>query len=366
MLDLIRNVAKTHGARINAQRRGVLKDKDLKDRMEQVGLDPEKLAKLKKGTALNEAEMQVAIGIMLDKGEQVREAAHAAQEANTTENLLELQRIENEYVAIQAAVSGAKAESGRALRIQRMISEAFRSQNKSNYERVLDSLGGRELTEKERQKLLQIPEDDKVGLARFLRDTAKFTAPQKIVAYWINNILSGPSTVQRKLLGDAAMAVLTGPQRFARAVFDPAIAKIQGRPREFFARDALAQNLAYLKSIPEGVRAGAFMVWNGFDLQDAEELDMPYRSELPGGLATNFPTRLLAGATAMWKVAHFKASIAGLAMRQALKEGLSGDALVARALELRNAPLPGMVDQAWRKPANLPSWNSRIAIFAVS
>ena len=267
VLDLIRNVAKTHGARINAQRRGVLKDKDLKDRMEQVGLDPEKLAKLKKGTALNEAEMQVAIGIMLDKGEQVREAAHAAQEANTTENLLELQRIENEYVAIQAAVSGAKAESGRALRIQRMISEAFRSQNKSNYERVLDSLGGRELTEKERQKLLQIPEDDKVGLARFLRDTAKFTAPQKIVAYWINNILSGPSTVQRKLLGDAAMAVLTGPQRFARAVFDPAIAKIQGRPREFFARDALAQNLAYLKSIPEGVRAGAFMVWNGFDLQ---------------------------------------------------------------------------------------------------
>jgi N12 class adenine-specific DNA methylase len=353
VLDLIRNVAKTHTARIQAQRRGRLSDAQLKQRMGEVGLDPEKLAKLKKGTALNEAEMQVAIGIMLDKGEQVREAAHRAAEANSTENLLELQRLENEYVAIQAAVSGAKAESGRALRIQRMVSEAFRSQNKGNYERVLDALGGRGLTEKQREKLLQIPEDDKVALARFLRDTAKFTTPQKVVAYWVNNILSSPRTIQRKLLGDAAMAALAVPERFVRGALDPAIARMQGRPREFFARDALAQTLAYLKSIPAGVRAGSFIVANGFDLQDATELDMPFRYELPGGLAMNWPTRLLAGATAMFKTMHFKSALAGLAMRTAIKEGLKGDAIGERATELVNDPLPGMINQAWDEARTL-------------
>lgn len=352
VLDLIRNVAKTHGARINAQRRGVLKDAELRERMEEVGLDPEKLTKLKKGTALNEAEMQVAIGIMLDKGEQVREAAHVAAESNTTENLLELRRLENEYVAIQAAVSGAKAESGRALRIQRMISEAFRSQNRSNYERVLDSLGGRKLTEKERQKLLEIPEDDKVGLARFLRDSAKVTTSSKIVAYWINNILSSPRTIQRKLMGDIAMTTLAMPHRLVRGAIDPAIAKIQGRPREFFVRDAIAQNLAYATAWREGVRAASFILANGLDLEDADELNVP-RYELPGGLAVNWPTRSLGAATVLFKVTHFKAAMAGLAMRQALKEGLSGQAAGDRATELINDPLPGMIQQAWGEAETL-------------
>jgi N12 class adenine-specific DNA methylase len=353
VLNLIRQTAKQHAARIASQRRGKLSDKELKQRMEDVGLDPEKLAKLKKGTALNEAEMQVAIGIMLDKGEQVRAAQKAAQEDNSTANLLRAQQMHNEYVAIQAAVSGAKAESGRALRIQRMISEAFRSQNRSDYERVIDSLGGRELTEKERDKLLQIPAEDRIGYYKFLRDHARFTTPQKIVAYWMNNILSSPHTVLRKTLGDAAMFGLSVPERFARASIDPLMARMQRRTREFYMRDAVAQTAAYVGSIPEGIKAGAFMLWNGFDLQDAEELDMPYRYELPGGLAMNWPTRLLGAATAMFKTMHYKSALAGEAMRIALKEGLEGRTAGTRAAELADNPTEDMVSKAWEEARTL-------------
>ncbi len=353
VLNLIRQTAKQHAARIAAQRRGKLSDKELKQRMEDVGLDPEKLAKLPKGTALNEAEMQTAVGIMLDKGEEVRNAQRAAQKSNSTENLLRAQQLHNEYVAIQAAVSGAKAESGRALRIQRTIAEAFRSKSRSDYERVIDALGGRELAEKERDKLLQIPEDDRIGYYKFLRDHTRFTTPNKIVAYWVNNILSSPHTVARKFLGDASMAALSVPHRFVRASVDPLVARLQRRSRAFFLRDAIAQTGAYMGAIPEGLRAGAFMLWNGFDMQDAEELDLPYRYELPGGLATNWPTRLLGGATAMFKTMHYKSALAGEAMRQALQEGLTGREAGARAAELLESPTDEMVSHAWDEARTL-------------
>ena len=165
----------------------------------------EKLAKLKKSTALNEAEMQVAIGIMLDKGEQVREAQEDSfKRVIATKNLLKAQSNSyNEYVAIQAAVSGAKAESGRALRIQRMISEPFQSKDKAATTRRLStpSAAGSWPRSRGARQLLANPDpNDKMGYYRFLRDHARFTTPQKIMAYWVNNILSGPGTIQRKLL----------------------------------------------------------------------------------------------------------------------------------------------------------------------
>ena len=136
-------------------------------------------------------------------------------------------------------------------------------------------------------------------------------------------------------------------------VFDPITVKIQGRQQEFFLRDALAQTAAYAGAIPDGIKAGAYMLWNGFDLQDAEELDMPFRYELPGGLAMNWPTRLLAGATAMFKTTHYKAAMAGLSMRNALRDGYTGQAAGARAAELLANPPADLVDQAWKEARDL-------------
>jgi N12 class adenine-specific DNA methylase len=353
VLNLIRETAKVNAARINAQRRGKLSDKDLRDRMEEVGLDADKLMNLKKGTALNEAEMQVAIGIMIEKGEAVRAASKAAQENNSTENLLRAQMLHNEYVAIQAAVSGAKAESGRALRIQRMISESFQSKSKSDYEKLIDALGGRKLADKEAEKLLQIPEGDRAGYHKFLRDHTRFSLPQKVVAYWMNNILSSPRTFIRKSLGDAAMMGLSVPERFARAGIDPLMAKLQGRHREFYMRDAVSQTAASLVGFWQGMKVGSFMLWNGFDLKDAEALDLPIRYELPGGLAMNWPTRILAGATAMFKTAHYVGAIHGEAMRLALKEGLRGRAAGDRAAELVAEPTDAMVNKAQKEAGML-------------
>lgn len=353
VIDLIRQTAKESRGRIQFQRRGRLSDAQLKERMEQVGLDPDKLASLPRGKALNEAEIEVAIGIMQSEGQKIRDAAKAVRESNSAENILRAQELHNRYVAIQAAVSGITAEAGRSLRTFRRIHNAVERDDRSGYERVVESLGGRALAEKEAQKLLEIPEDDMIGYYKFLRDHAKFTTAQKLTYYWLNNLLSSPRTIARKLMGDATMVALNVPKTFVRAAIDPLVARAQRRPTEYQVRDAIAQTGAFFGAFPEGIKRAAFVMRNGFEIEDAQEMDLPGRYELPGGYATNFPTRNLAGATAMFKIMHFKSALAGDAMREALRQGLRGRDAGYYAAALTENPPDEMIDNAWKEARKL-------------
>lgn len=375
VIDLVRQTAKTNAARIHFQRRGRLVDAELKKRMETVGLDAEKLSKLPRGKALNEAEIEVAIGIMQNEGEKIRDAQREVQKSNSAENILRAQELHNRYVAIQAAVSGITAEAGRSLRTFRRIHEALDRGDTTNYERVIDALGGRKLSEEEAKRLLMIPENDRMGYYKFLRDHARFTTGQKLMTYWINNLLSSPRTPLRKLMGDATMVGLNVPKTFVRAAVETMVAPIQGRPREYYFREAVRgtsqllktgfgfkrpdfQNAtsiasAFFNAFPEGMKRGAFVLAHGFDMQDAEEMDLPYRYELPGGYATNFPTRNLAAATAMFKTMHFKSTLAAEAMREALRTGLRGKAAGDHAAELFSNPPDDMVERSWKEARKL-------------
>ena len=358
VIDLIRETARKNAGRIQFQRRAKLADAQLQKRMNEVGLDPEKLSKLPRGKALNEAEIEVAIGIMQSEAAKVLEAQKVVRQSNSAENILRAQELHNRYVAIHAAVSGITAEAGRSLRTFRRIHEVLDRDERSNYENVIDSLGGRPLTEKEAQKLLEIDPDDKIGYYKFLRDHAKFTAPQELVYYWMNNILSSPRTIARKLMGDATMVGLNIPKNFIRAAVDPAIARMQGRDREYRFRDAITQGAAFFGALPEGMKRAAFVLANGFDQEDAEELDLPGRYEMlmnhpVAARVVNLPTRSLAGATAMFKIMHFKSTMAGLAMREALKSGLRGKEAGDYAAELTENPPDELVREAMNEAKKL-------------
>jgi N12 class adenine-specific DNA methylase len=345
VIDLIRQTAKSQAGRIHYQRRGKLSDAELQKRMDQVALDPDKLAKLPRGKALNEAEIEVAIGIMQAEADKVREAQREVQRNNSDENILKAQQLHSRYVAIHAAVSGITAEAGRSLRTFRRIHNALDREEKSAYERMIDALGGRKLAELEARKLLEIPEDDKIGQAKFLRDHAKYSTGDKLVAYWKNNILSSPRTMIRKTMGDAIMTSLNFAKIGVRPLIDVPVAAIQRRQREYRAGDAIAQAQAFFGTIPEGMKRAAFIMRNGFDLEDAEELNLP-RYELPGGAITNYPSRLLSAATQFFKTVHTHSTLAGLAMREAQRQGLHGTEAAQYATSVMENPPDEMMDEA--------------------
>src|SRR5438105_6602593 len=104
----------------------------------------DQLAKVKPGRTLNAEQLLAARRINVATSEAVRSAVKAFQATDSTENLLAVQGAMQKHVAVLNAVSGATAEAGRALNQFKIAASALREEQPSNYDKVLQSLGGRE------------------------------------------------------------------------------------------------------------------------------------------------------------------------------------------------------------------------------
>lgn len=347
--DYIRSQAKKYKTVINRQRRGRLSDKELQDRVNKIaekwGPDAaEIVATWPRGRTMNEAEEMAAVGILQGEALKIKKAQQKlAKMADGTEKdiaRLEALKLHNRYVAIHAATMGARAEGGRAVRAWRNIYRVLQQNEKTNYQKVVDALGGRELTDEETNKLLAIKPEDHLGYYKFLRDHTKFSSPKMVTYYWMNNILSSPHTILRKMMGDAIVAGLSLPKNFLRAGIAPLFGD------EYGARDAFMQTKAFFGAFPEGMKRAAFVLGHGIDLEHATELNMPLRPELKGGYWTNWPIRNLAGVTTLFRTMHFQSTLAAIAVREARANAKNPKDIAENAAQLFDSPSPDMMSEA--------------------
>ena len=354
VLNEIRRSAKDNKNEFDEQRRGKIPFKQTKTAAQQLvesGMFTEKdLAKMQKGTALNAEELLAARGMLIASAKKVREAAAKLKTDDGVDNVLAFQEALMRHDGIQKAVTGAVAEAGRALSQQRIIANALKGNDKSNHERILEAMGGKELSEEAAKRLAQIPEDDVVALNNFLKSQKYWTTAQKIEAYWIANVLSSPRTPIKKVLGDVVLGSVENSRRLVDAAIDPILATIQGRPRETFLREAVVAPMAYVSAIPEATRKASYILAHGFDLEDPLALETPRRYEFPGGIKNpfNMPGRALSAATKYFQVLAFQGELHAQAVKQAAKEGLRGEALKNRAAELIQNPNVNMMNEAMR------------------
>jgi hypothetical protein len=346
VLSVIRDTAKASGD-FQTQRRGVISHGETAQAAEQLGMTPEQLAKMKPGKALNAEELLAARRINVATSEDVRAAVKNYQANDSTANLLAVQAAMQKHVAVLNSVSGATAEAGRALSQFRIAASALREPT-SNYDQVLQRLGGREVTAEIAQKLSTIPEDDLVGLNKFLRGATQFSTADKVSSYWVSNVLSGPRTHLRNLVSNVTFGALQIPQKAIKGLVDIPLSKIANRPQEFYAREAIPAAYGWVAGLPDGLRRAAYIIRNGFDEADAAKLDSPRQYEFPGGAANpiNLPGRFLVASDAMSKTMLLQSEIWAMATRQALREGLSGKAARIRITDLVSDPTPDMVSKA--------------------
>jgi hypothetical protein len=352
VINEIRRMAKEREPEFDEQRRGKQTFQNTRDaaaKLVEEGMFTERdLKNMKAGHSLNAEELLAARGMLIEQGRMVRVAAKLAQEHPSVENFLHFQEELQKQAGIQKAVSGAVAEAGRALSQQRIIANALKGENRSNHEKVLEALGGMELSAEAAHRLSQIPENDPVALNNFLRSQKQWTTIQKIEAYWITNVLSSPRTPIKKGLGDVTLAILEVAKKGVEGAIDPILATIIGRPREHYLREAPISAMAAISAIPEGLRKAAFIMSHGFDKDESTNFEMPYRYEFPGGAKNpwNLPGRTLQSITKFFQVMAFQGEIHAGAVRQALKEGHRGEAFRNRAAELIQHPSVPMVDAA--------------------
>ncbi|HXR97135.1 MAG TPA: hypothetical protein VN709_04760 [Terriglobales bacterium] len=157
---------------------------------------------------------------------------------------------------------------------------------RSGFEKALGALGGRELNEQAARDLAAIPDGDNVLLAKFIRSQHEWATPQKLQALWTASLLSSPKTMMAKIVGDASMAALDAPVRMVRGFTDAVFSKLSGRPRQYFAGEALPAMAGWFHGLGEGFAKGLQVLQHGISSGQAEDVlarvEAP-RYELPGG-----------------------------------------------------------------------------------
>ena len=327
--ELIRETARSAAGRIEGQRRGEVpfaQTKAMARELIREGHMTEKdLIDMKKGTALNDAELKAARSILVSVSEDRAKALDEFRKDDSKENLLRVMEVVERQRAVQAAVSGATAEAGRALNSMKIAAEALKS--RSARDKALDELGG-DITEEMIRRLAQIPPDDFIAMNKFVRDHTKFTTIEKLNSYWIANILSGWQTHARVAFSNIVWATTQLGIRPLRGLIDAPVSRLMGTERKYYAGETLPAMVGWFEGIPEGLRKAIFIMQHGYNLDDTSgeivtDVKAPRYYEFPGGLKNpfNYPGRALMAAHNLFRVTSLESELAAIAARKAIRSG---------------------------------------------
>lgn len=320
----LRDTIEEGASAVQAQRRGVLSDEMVNSLADQIGFQGERLARMKKGTALNPEQTRAAARSFLGMADDVHAAVTAAQSGSFEDRLLAIERVVK-LQAAEAGLFGTRAEAGRSLRQWRAISSAISETPKTNYQKVLDQIDPENRTQDVLNRLAQIPEGDNLALLNFLRDanTPKFA--DYLHAYQYANMLSGPLTHQKNAFGNVTQFMI---ELAATGVT---------RPKEVPPMVA-----GWLAGLPQGARQAGYIIKNGIDLENLNKLELDKRVEFKGAMSLfNYPGRLLVAADELFGNAAFQSKLYARAWKLA-----KGN--VEEAARLRANPTPAMVEEAQR------------------
>ena len=251
------------------------------------------------------------------------------------------------HAAIQEQVSGMTAEAGRALSAFRMSADS-----RDIPGRVLEGLanagGGSGRLKDAAERIIDL-EADPANLNRFIEKVSKPKFSDRAQEIWYNYLLSGPQTHAVNILSNTMTALAQIPEH--------AIAAGVGAARRALGRNAAdrvlfsevgARSIGMLQGMKEGIRefARAFRTGEASDFVGKLEQQTP--KAVPGlkGEILRIPTRALTAEDEFFKAIARRMELSGLAVRQAAKEGLSGQEARDRAAELLVNPTDEMMEKA--------------------
>lgn len=326
-----------------AARGAMVTDAQVRDLATRVASTPKEIGAIlkrwKPGTAENNVTitaLRMALDAAATNVRAAQEVYAAASGADAPAALSRLVEELTKHAAIEAPVHGVTGEAGRALRIFRL--------DISPEQKVIAALKHMSpgtTMEDLALRLKNVNFDDPVAVAQASRDLYKNTWTDWVSWYFYNGLFSGP---RGRILDtiSSSMAALTAPIETAVAVpFDVARSALKGTSREVFAREVPAEYIGMQAALSQGVLDALRVMAHGPAVETArQDLQLAAREPIRGevkGVIANLPTRLIAANDAFFNVINKSAAQEGLAVAQASKEGLKGQALVKRAAELAHS-----------------------------
>jgi len=342
----IRAAAEEGGGFVEA-RRNVLRDDEVLDLADDLGMSPKRLDRRRIGEAFNAEEILAARRLLVRSATEVRDAMAKAA-IGDEQGIIAYAIARERHLMIQEQVAGITAEAGRALRAFRQIEGMTDAKSltdffQKNIRKTPEAL------QREAQMGLKLDSAGQVG--KFVREQAKPTWKDMTVEAWLSSLLSGPFTHIRNIAGNTTVALNAIAETGVAAGVSKVLGHTEGR--EFAEVGDRLWGLG--QGSIDGVRGFAkAMTDETYALEKEARIDeRAFRRaipsvnvggiEVPVGQAIRLPLRLLAAEDEFFKAVAFRQELNVLARRTARLEGLEGTALDSRIAELILDPTDEMV-----------------------
>jgi hypothetical protein len=339
--DEIVSLLEKHGG-FTEQRRGVQSIARTEARAERIAVPLERV--LPPGRALNAEELAAyknAVATVMSQRQPLVDKI--TRGAATDLEKLEFDRLTQESIVLLQSYRGAKAEAGRALNILRSQARILETGDQRFIEAALKVPGFDERT-KAIAEAVKAAGNDPVKQLEALRSLAVPSKFQLAQAAYYNSLLSGVKTQLRNFIGNSFNLVANLLQPVAGGPVDAVRAAVTGQARQVYLGELPHGAVGAFSGMPRGFQRALFTLRRGFtpaavEFAAAGKFDAP-RVELPGGLLTNAPSRLLEAADQFFRTIGHEVELHAGAYALARQEGTRGPALHARMAELMTGHSP--------------------------
>jgi len=340
-------IAENVAGGFDAAKRGKISFAETQALAQDLGMTADDLLARRKGQAFSAEEAYAARAILAKSGNELVNLAKRVQSLGAepgSEALAAFRKAMVRHTAIQEQVSGMTAEAGRALSAFRIAADS-----RDMPGRVLEGLvaggGGAERLKDAAEQILTLSRDP-ANMNRFIEKVSKPTFKDKAVEVWYNFLLSGPQTHMVNMLSNTLTSISQIPEH--------AVAAGVGAARRAIGREAAdrvllsevgARTAGLLQGTKEGMRLFANALKTGEATDFVTKLEHQGQKAVSGlkGEVLRLPSRFLTAEDELFKGINRRMEIAGLAVRNAEKEGLKGQEARDRIAELAANPTDEMM-----------------------
>ena len=394
--SVISGVAEEFQEEFFKQTRGVISFDKATEMAKYVGLTADELVNLPKGTILNAETMEAARGILASSAEELSNAAKVVREGATPENMAKFQEVLNTHTDIQKAVTGVKAEIGRALGAQRKavgatpesaqrVQDFFELQQRM--QRATGTRNSIDAVQEFAEKLAQVS-DDPAELSKLVAEMDKPSFLDKIIEFSVAAKLWTPTTHLVNGVSNSLASMMRPAEKTVAGGFDLINSALTGKKRERFIAEGMHDVVGSYSALTHGVGDALkeyintlsfgefFRKLEGSEGAVGDTIKALRREDfaldeinkgkeaLPGktgaigtspgstgaarifGKGVRLPFRALQAGDVFFKRMNQSAALHSLAFRQAVEEGLTGEARVKRIADLIRMPTDKMAEAA--------------------
>lgn len=259
---------------VEEARRGVQGWDQTKLLANELGLTEEELLARPIGEAWNAEKITAARWVLGDTRDKVAALAEkvAAKDATDIEKA-DFRGLLSKYAGIQMQIHGMAAEAGRALNAFKIVSQSGELR-KAEIDNLLVRQGG------DINRLAEgfIGLDNPGSQAKFARDMARPGAYRMFLEYWINALLSGPTTHMVNTTSNAVVAVAQLPETLMASGFG----KIFSDGKGVQAGEAMARMYGLYSGMKDGWVAAAKTFKSGEPSDAAQKLEVPDHTAITG------------------------------------------------------------------------------------